>query len=98
MRNAGNRSTRRKTYRDWSKGENQQKLNPHMASEPRFEPRATLEGGERSHHPCAPYDDDDDGDNDEGHDSQRVSSLRVYSQPVMKMMTRTEHLPTFQYV
>ena len=71
-----------------------------MASEPRFERRATLEGGERSHHQCAPYDDDDDdGDNDEGHDSQRsVSSLRIYSQAVMKMMRRTEHLPTFQYV
>ena len=71
-----------------------------MASEPRFEPRVTLEGGERSHHQCAPYDDDDDddGDNDEGHDSQRVSSLRVYSQEVMKMMRRTEHLRTFQYV
>ena len=50
LRRGGNRSTQRKTSQ--SKGENQQQTQPTYGVEARIQTRATLVGGERSHH-CA---------------------------------------------
>ena len=87
QKRADNRSTWRKTSR--SKGENEQKVNPHMARRRNLNPGHI--GGRRVLspllHPCSPHDNDDD-------DSQRESSPRVYSKAVMMMRgRRTEHLP-----
>ena len=49
VRRGVNWSSRRKT--SWSKDENQQQSQPpHMAPTPEIKPRATLVGGEWSHH------------------------------------------------
>ena len=92
-----NRSARRKTSR--SKGENEQKVNPHMARRRNLNPGHI--GGRRVLspllHPYSPHDNNNDDDDDD--DSQRESSPRVYSKAVMMMRgRRREHLPTFQYI
>ena len=56
LRRGENRSTRRKTSR--SKGENQQQTQPTYGVDAGIWTRATLVGGERSHHcaiPCSPF-------------------------------------------
>ena len=52
LRRGENRSTRRKTSR--SKGENQQQTQPTYGVDARIRTRATLVGGECSHHCAAP--------------------------------------------